>query len=314
MMSSPSSAKALSPRIVLQTVGITAFGSMVTRCKCSFIDAVGDVAGAAISSGCYLMPKNKTTLGFDQYRATGLLALIMVVLTTTPLSVSAEMLFKYKASSFDGFTPSSSMCYDSSNIGSVGTEPKCDGMLIISRSMLYSSISNRTYKVESDGVEYTLADSENNVFTGQIEDMSLAFANLNFNRDIGYWDVSNVKNMEFMFGKNSTFNQDIGSWDVSSVDDMRAMFYRAYSFNQDIGSWDVSNVSNMEEVFRDANAFNRDIAAWDVSGATNMHQMFRYARSFNKDISGWDVSNVTSASAFSIGAPISGTEKRPDFN
>jgi lipopolysaccharide biosynthesis protein len=40
-----------------------------------------------------------------------------------------------------------------------------------------------------------------------------------FNEIIGFWDVSNVRNMKEVFDDASTFNQDIGSWDVSNATD-----------------------------------------------------------------------------------------------
>jgi surface protein len=57
----------------------------------------------------------------------------------------------------------------------------------------------------------------------------------------------------------STFNQDISKWDVSNVKDMSWMFYDADSFNQDISKWDVSNVKDMSFMFYDAESFNQDV-------------------------------------------------------
>ena len=35
-----------------------------------------------------------------------------------------------------------------------------------------------------------------------------------FNQNIGYWDVSGVKDMERMFDDARAFNQDLGMWAV----------------------------------------------------------------------------------------------------
>ena len=67
----------------------------------------------------------------------------------------------------------------------------------------------------------------NNVWVGDIDDMHNLFAfhyGLDrFNGDISKWDVSNVKNMEYMF-YNSDFNGDISNWDVSNVKHASGMF------------------------------------------------------------------------------------------
>lgn len=63
---------------------------------------------------------------------------------------------------------------------------------------------------------------------------------ININFDISEWDVSNVKDMSYMF-HNSTFNGDISRWDVSNVRRMPFMFMGSY-FNGNISKWDVSNV------------------------------------------------------------------------
>ena len=58
-----------------------------------------------------------------------------------------------------------------------------------------------------------------------------------------------------MFYGAETFNRALGDWDTSSVKDMSGMFYLAISFNQAIQNWDTSNgVINMNEMFRNATA------------------------------------------------------------
>jgi surface protein len=49
------------------------------------------------------------------------------------------------------------------------------------------------------------------------------FNDSKFNNDISKWNVSNVKNMAWMFAS-SSFNQDISNWDVSNVLFMTNMF------------------------------------------------------------------------------------------
>ena len=50
--------------------------------------------------------------------------------------------------------------------------------------------------------------------------------------EINNWDVSNVTNMEEMFGDAHSFNQPLSNWNVSNVTNMAWMFSNARSFNQ----------------------------------------------------------------------------------
>ena len=106
------------------------------------------------------------------------------------------------------------------------------------------------------------------------------------------WDVSNVKDMSYMFDGAKKFNQDIGGWDTSNVVHMNSMFHRADKFNQDIGNWDTSNVTYMSYMFYDSASFNQDISKWDVSNVVAMNDMFNGASLFNQDISSWNVERV----------------------
>ena len=67
--------------------------------------------------------------------------------------------------------------------------------------------------------------------------------------------------MEFTFSY-SKFKGDISKWDVSNVKDMRYMFYKS-NFNGDISKWDVRKVEEMDNMFS-GSKFNRDISKWDV--------------------------------------------------
>ena len=133
----------------------------------------------------------------------------------------------------------------------------------------------------------------NNWDMSNVKDMSYMFNNNNtFNQEIGSWNTENVKNMSYMFFGTKLFNQDIGKWDTSNVENMSNMFRNAIAFNQDIGKWNVSNVEDMSYMFYEAKEFNQNIGSWDLSNAENMSYMFWDTEKFNQDIGKWNVSNV----------------------
>ena len=128
--------------------------------------------------------------------------------------------------------------------------------------------------------------------TSMVTDMSCLFSCFYyFNDNIKDWNVSNVKNMNYMF-YSSPFNQDISNWNVSNVKNMCGMFAYAYKFNQPLNNWNVSNVENMGYMFKHANSFNQDINNWNICNVKNMKEMFFHAYKFNQPIGNWNVSNV----------------------
>lgn len=75
-----------------------------------------------------------------------------------------------------------------------------------------------------------------------------------FNGNISQWDVSNVKNMSFMF-YGSRFNGDISGWNVSCVKKMNYMFAKS-KFTKNIEAWNVKNVEEMCGILTNCNAKN----------------------------------------------------------
>ena len=79
----------------------------------------------------------------------------------------------------------------------------------------------------------------NDINTSKINDMSNVFLGLEFDGDISKWDVSNVKDMSYMFSECCNFNCDLSNWNVSHVKNMSGMFYKCTKFNGDISSLEV---------------------------------------------------------------------------
>jgi hypothetical protein len=114
---------------------------------------------------------------------------------------------------------------------------------------------------------------------------------------IGYWDVSAVSKMEYLFLSKPTFNADIGNWNVASVSNMYNTFVSATAFNQNIGKWNVASVTSMYGTFWAAAAFNADISSWNVASVSAMSFAFRDASTFNQNIRSWNTARVASIEA-----------------
>jgi surface protein len=95
-----------------------------------------------------------------------------------------------------------------------------------------------------------------------------------FDQPLNNWDVSQVTDMQVIFGDATSFNQPLNNWDVSQVTDMAYMFIDATSFNQSLNNWDVSQVTDMRFMFNDASSFNQDISMWCVEQIPNEPQDF----------------------------------------
>ena len=152
-------------------------------------------------------------------------------------------------------------------------------------------------RIKNEGNECDL----NDIDTSKITDMSYLFAKYDSNRNPIKDNANN-------------FNGDISQWDVSNVKDMGWMFWGMKHFNGNISKWDVSNVKNMQGTFSGSKSFNQDLSMWDVSNAIVITYMFNGASSFNQDISRWNVSNVRNSYGIFKGCPIENQpEKQPEL-
>ncbi|WP_287043626.1 BspA family leucine-rich repeat surface protein, partial [Desulfonatronospira sp. MSAO_Bac3] len=119
----------------------------------------------------------------------------------------------------------------------------------VTEAQLREAVEDGSYAVEHEGIEYTFEDSEYNIDTSQVTDMSGLFYGSDFNKDIGYWDVSSVTDMFGMFESAEAFNQDIGDWNVSRVEDIGWMFHNAKLFEQDLSGWQVPEIAEKPQNF-----------------------------------------------------------------
>ena len=158
----------------------------------------------------------------------------------------------------------------------------------------YLAVDDNTIKAALDQGNIYLCTSLVTNMSGSLLPLANFFNNTSFNGAIGFWDVSNVTNMDGMFYGATVFNQDIGNWDVSNVTNMGSLFKNAKAFNKDLRNWSTSNVDKMLDMFRGAIAFNQDIGGWDTGQVTAMEAMFQDAIAFDQDLSNWCVTNIES--------------------
>ena len=95
------------------------------------------------------------------------------------------------------------------------------------------------------------------------------------NIKIDKWNVSNVKDMRYIFCDCKNFNCNLENWDVSNVEDMNCMFIDCKKFiGQGLDKWNVSNVKDMAFMFDGCYNFNCNLSNWNVSNVENMKFMF----------------------------------------
>lgn len=131
-----------------------------------------------------------------------------------------------------------------------------------------------------------------------VKDMSFMFRFNNKNvADLKNWDVSHVENMAYMFADCSNLKTDFAHWKTGACKNFKRMFSNCRSFNSQIDYWDVSQGIDFTGMFESCPVFDRNLSAWVLSKAQSTERMFAYCTNFNSDLTYWDVSNVINANA-----------------
>ncbi|GMH63002.1 hypothetical protein TL16_g03605 [Triparma laevis f. inornata] len=86
---------------------------------------------------------------------------------------------------------------------------------------------------------------------------------------IKHWDVSDVTEMNFLFGSmdgengwSAGFDEDITHWDARNVKEMIGMFRKASSYTgRGVQHWNVENVTDTSFMFCDAPNFNANLSS-----------------------------------------------------
>ena len=135
-----------------------------------------------------------------------------------------------------------------------------------------------------------------------IKDMSKLFRYVNLDKikegsklDISKWNVSNVKDMKYMFLEiKPVINyKDIENWDVSNVTNMSGMFINCRNFNCDLSNWDVSSLRETEYMFDKCDKFKgKGLENWNMSNVWNASQMFMFCTDLCCDLSKWNLSKM----------------------
>lgn len=113
--------------------------------------------------------------------------------------------------------------------------------LKVSKNQFKPKDSKELQEMIIDAVKDNPEADLNFIDTSLITSMYSLFEDIDFDGDISNWDVSNVKDMSYMFwrsnftGKNSP---GIDKWNVLAVEKMDSMFYES-KFDQDISEWEI---------------------------------------------------------------------------
>ena len=80
--------------------------------------------------------------------------------------------------------------------------------------------------------------------------------------DLNFIDTSKITDMSKLF-KTVKHDFDVSSWDVSNVKDMSYMFGSCYKFTgKGLENWDVSNLKRWQNMFNECTKLTCDLSSW----------------------------------------------------
>lgn len=124
-------------------------------------------------------------------------------------------------------------------------------------------------RLDVDNRQYVVKDREelDSIISERLVD---ARKNNKYYADLNDLNVSNIDNFSYLFSISKIrdidkFNFGVEEWDVSNAKDMRYMFSGCTNFNCDVSGWDMSNCENMEFMFYGCLNFSCDLTDWNIS-------------------------------------------------
>jgi hypothetical protein len=175
------------------------------------------------------------------------------------------------------------------------------GRAFLTTEELYAAVD--AYVEDDSGTTYIAAEYGHPIGrwnVSQLEDFSEVFSArrnprmLNFDADLGGWDVSSAITTESMFEACVSFTDSkkgLANWDVSSVRNMYRMF-ESSAFAGDVSGWNVRNCEKFGFMFQFAAHFQANLRRWRPMSARDTSWMFRGAKSFSSDLSNWKLFEV----------------------
>jgi len=113
--------------------------------------------------------------------------------------------------------------------------------------------------------------------------------------DLNDIDTSKITDMSSLFELEEIKKIDISGWNVSNVKDMSYMFYKCKNLQSvgDLSDWDVSNVTSMTNMFMECKKIKtvEGIERWNMSNVTNIYGMFAKCENFMQDLNSWEIND-----------------------
>lgn len=129
-----------------------------------------------------------------------------------------------------------------------------------------------------------------------------------FNGDLSSWNVSNAKNMNYMFRGCSSFEgKGLEKWNISGVKSAISMFSGCSSFNgKSIQNWDFSNIKRPDDMFLGCDFKDLDVSSWNFKKAKTLSGMFWMSSFTGNGLDKWDISKVEDISCMFRDSKING--------
>ncbi|MCV3430447.1 DUF285 domain-containing protein [Campylobacter lari] len=88
------------------------------------------------------------------------------------------------------------------------------------------------------------------------------------------WDVSNAKDMSYMFFNCTKFNHSLLHWKTSNATRMAHCFENCHAYEHSVANWDVQNVITMAYLFHNCKNFHHELDEWNIQKDCNTQKMF----------------------------------------